>query len=158
MSNKFVYTIGGRYGESLGIWYAFGQIFLLFFFFLFILSAITLTVIDLANIWFLFICILSCALLLFYFSKIYHIEYDANWFYLKRLFYKTQQINIDDFVEVRRRMFGNLYVIFKDKKVLTQGVSKDMLSIWKIVMTNKEYNKNYTEQIKCNIEKLKTCG
>jgi len=152
MENKGVYKIDGSYGESVGE-SASGEVFILFGCFLFLLPIIVLTVIDFANIWFLFAFVLITVLFLLILSKFYFIEYDANWFYLKRLFYKTQQISVEDFLEVRRRMFGYLYFVFKDKKVLTIGASKDMFSIWKILMTNKEYNKKHTAEIKNNIEK-----
>ena len=157
MEDNCVYKIGGSAGESSGISYAFGQIFLLFVCFLFILLSIALTVIDLANIQFVIAWILLCVLLLFVFSKIYHIEYDADWFYLKRLFYKTQQISVDDFLEVRRRVFpfGYVYVVFKDKKVLTMGNSKDVFTLL-FMTSNKEYNKKYTAEVKMNIEKART--
>ena len=155
MTNKFVYTLG-RYGKSNGKGFALGQIFLLVVSFPFLLLSIVLTVIDLKNIQFVFAWILFYLLLLFIFSKIYHIEYDANWFYLKRLFYKTQKICVDNFVEVRRSMFftAHVYFVFKDKRVLTQGYTKNAFKFL-FMPSNEEYNKKYTAEVKINIEKAK---
>jgi|GEM_PF-5585215 len=158
MENKFFYSIDGRYEESLGVWHGCGQIFMLFGCFVLLLSGIVMTVIDLSNIWFLGVCLLVSTFLVFLDSKLYYIEYDANWFYLKRLFYKTQKISVDDFLAVKKAPILStpyVYVVFKDKKVLTMG--KTLLNPFKnlLFMKSKEYHEIHTTEIKKNIEKAK---
>ena len=158
MENKYVYRIDGRYEESLGAWHGCGQIFMLFGCFLLLLFGVVFTVIDSTYIWFLGACLLINAFLLFVFSKLYYIEYDANWFYLKRLFYKTQKISVDDFLSVKKApilLTPYVYVVFKDKKVLTMG--KTLINPFKnlLFMKSKEYHEIHTAKIKKNIEKAK---
>jgi hypothetical protein len=153
MEDKYVYDISGRYDESYSTNY--GQVILLFGCFVLLLLSIVLTVIDLANIWFLGVCLFFNALLIFINSKVYDIEYDANWFYLKRLFYKTEKISVDDFLEVKKTYVpvADVYVVFKDKKVLTLG--KYVFNPFNLFMTNKEYSEMHTVEIKKNIERAK---
>ena len=157
MENKGVYRISGSYGEKSGE-SAFGEIFVLFGCFLFLLPIIVLTVINFAYIWFLFIFVLIIALFLLILTKRYYIEYDANWFYLKKLFYKTRKISVEDFLEIKKAhiLSASVYVVFKDKKVLTTG--KYVFNPFNLFMTNKEYNKVHTAEIKANIENLKICS
>ena len=159
MENKYVYRIDGSYEESLGVWHGCGQIFVLFGCFVLLLFSIVFTVIDYSTyIWFLVFWVLLIVFLLFIFSKLYYIEYDANWFYLKRLFYKTQKISVDDFLAVKKApILSTPYVsvVFKDKKVLTMG--KTLLNPFKNLsfMKSKEYHEIHTAEIKNNIKKAK---
>ena len=156
MENKSVYRISGSYGKSSGE-SASGEILVLFGCFIFLLPVIVLTVIDLTNIWFLFAFVSITALFLLVLTKRYYIEYDANWFYLKKLFHKTQKISVADFLEIKKAhiLSASVYVVFKDKKVLTTG--KYVFNPFNLFMTNKEYNKVHTAEIKSNIEKAKQC-
>jgi len=153
MEDKYVYDISGRYGESYSTNY--GQVILLFGCFVFLLLSIVLTVIDSANIWFLVFWVFFSVFLLLVNSKLYDIEYDANWFYLKRLFYKTEKISVDDFLEVKKVpiSIAYVYVVFKDKKVLSTG--KYIFNPFNLFMTNKEYNEMCTAEVKNNIERAK---
>ena len=151
MDNKDIYRIGDSYETKLV-----GQIFVIVLSIIFVLLGIVLCVIDSIYIWLLFGAILFVGLIIFISSKIYSIEYDSNWFYLKRLFFETKKISVDSFLEIRRiSIFGFLHVVFKEKRVLTVGSSKDAYNIWKILMTQKEYNKMYTAEVITNIERAR---
>ena len=150
MENKGTYRFGYNYDTMI-----FGQIIVIVGGIVFFILCVVLTIIDpVTYIWFLFGVILFFLPVIFFIKKIYSIEYDANWFYLKRPFFKTKKISVDDFLEVRKAtiLFHYIYVVFKDKKVLTMESSKYALNFWNVFVTNKEYTKKHTAEVKMNIE------